>query len=261
MERATTWHDITLTARSVDDSLELLEAAVADHRPLPTHLCNAYTLTLAERDERLADVLRRPGALNLVDGVSVRWVLQMAGNPEARTSRGPTLFHEGIRRMGKGVRQVFLGGTPATAEAMRRRLTAEGIIGDGSAVISPPFEEMTPRVLQDYVDTVRALQPDIVWVGLGTPKQDYVVEHVAHQLSVPAVAVGAAFDFYAGTVREAPEFLRDTGLEWTYRLATEPARLWRRYLVGNSVFLRSSVPVILTGRSQRGRAPVTAGLP
>jgi N-acetylglucosaminyldiphosphoundecaprenol N-acetyl-beta-D-mannosaminyltransferase len=258
MESTTTWHGITLAAHPVAASLDTLEQAAKRHRALPTHLCNAYTLTLADRDERLADVLRRPGALNLVDGVPVRWVLQMAGTPDVRTSRGPTLFREGIERLGRGARQVFLGGSPVTAAAMRRRLVAEEIVADESAVISPPFEDISPDVLERYVDELSPLRPDIVWVGLGTPKQDYVVEHLAHALSVPAVAVGAAFDFYAGTVREAPAFLRDTGLEWTYRLAADPARLWRRYVFGNTAFLRTSMPVIVTGRRRRGRAVAAA---
>lgn len=77
---------------------------------------------------------------------------------------------------------------------------------------------------------------DIVWVGLGTPKQDFEVKRLAHA-GFTAAAVGAAFDFSAGTKREAPEWMTRVSLEWLYRFASEPARLWRRYLIGNIVFL------------------------
>jgi N-acetylglucosaminyldiphosphoundecaprenol N-acetyl-beta-D-mannosaminyltransferase len=80
--------------------------------------------------------------------------------------------------------------------------------------------------------------PDIVWVGLGTPKQDFWVAHFRTMLEAPVlIAVGAAFDFHSGGVRQAPRWMMKCGLEWFYRLCREPRRLWRRYLVGNVVFL------------------------
>jgi N-acetylglucosaminyldiphosphoundecaprenol N-acetyl-beta-D-mannosaminyltransferase len=80
----------------------------------------------------------------------------------------------------------------------------------------------------------------VLWIGLGTPRQDYLVHLLAPQLSIPVVPVGAAFDFWSGAIKEAPRVLQGTGLEWVYRLAKEPRRLWRRYLLGNPRFVLSA---------------------
>jgi N-acetylglucosaminyldiphosphoundecaprenol N-acetyl-beta-D-mannosaminyltransferase len=90
--------------------------------------------------------------------------------------------------------------------------------------------------LREAARRMAGARPDIVWVGLGTPRQDEVVDRLRELLPVTFVAVGAAFDFIAGTKRQAPAWMQERGLEWAFRLATEPRRLWRRYLVGNSVF-------------------------
>ncbi len=104
-------------------------------------------------------------------------------------------------------------------------------------VDSPPFRPLTPDEEDALVDRVRSSGADIVWVGLGTPKQDQFVDEFRDRLGVTLVAVGAAFDFLAGTKREAPMWARTHGLEWAFRLLSEPGRLWKRYLLGNVSFL------------------------
>ena len=94
-------------------------------------------------------------------------------------------------------------------------------------------EEEHRRIERDLLAT----RPHFVWVGLGTPQQDYFVSAWARRVPAVFLAVGAAFDFLSGNKREAPNWLHDTGLEWTFRLVTEPRRLWKRYLIGNSIFL------------------------
>ncbi len=106
----------------------------------------------------------------------------------------------------------------------------------GSA--SPPFRPMTPAERFSQDEDIRTSGAAFVWVGLGTPKQDFEAARICHQLGVTTVAVGAAFDFLARTKREAHPLLRQLGLEWAHRLATEPRRLWRRYLFGNIRFMR-----------------------
>jgi len=84
---------------------------------------------------------------------------------------------------------------------------------------------------------ISATTPDIVWIGLGTPKQDWEARRLAASIGATTIAVGAAFDFAAGTVMEAPKWVRTIGFEWFFRLCSQPKRLWRRYLIGNSRFL------------------------
>ena len=104
---------------------------------------------------------------------------------------------------------------------------------------SPPFRELSATELKEQDERIRSSGATCVWVGLGTPKQDYEVSRLAAALPVTALAVGAAFDFLAGSVPQAPRWLQRSGLEWCYRLAREPKRLAKRYLWGNPRFLLS----------------------
>jgi N-acetylglucosaminyldiphosphoundecaprenol N-acetyl-beta-D-mannosaminyltransferase len=103
--------------------------------------------------------------------------------------------------------------------------------------LSPKFGDFDAKEIRRIDSAIRESHANIVWVGLGTPKQDYEATRISQTCNVPAVAVGAAFDFLAGTKNEAPQFLQGIGLEWLYRLLSEPRRLWRRYLIGNLQFL------------------------
>lgn len=106
---------------------------------------------------------------------------------------------------------------------------------------SPPFRSLSEAELDAQDELILRSGADIVWVGLGTPKQDHEVRRLADSLHVTACAVGAAFDFTAGTKREAPKWMTRVGLEWTFRLISEPRRLWKRYLIGNFVFLAAII--------------------
>ena len=108
-------------------------------------------------------------------------------------------------------------------------------------VESPPFRVLSADELAQQDDRVLSSGADIVWVGLGTPKQDIESERLAAALPIVAVAVGAAFDFTAGTLQEAPAWMKSVGLEWFYRLIKEPRRLWKRYVFGNLRFLKAAL--------------------
>ncbi len=95
--------------------------------------------------------------------------------------------------------------------------------------------------LDDVSKRVNAADPDIVWVALGTPKQDFCTAALCKMVQRPCVGVGAAFDFVAGTISEAPAFFQKFGIEWIYRFASEPRRLWKRYVFGNFTFIRSAL--------------------
>ena len=117
--------------------------------------------------------------------------------------------------------------------AVRRHYRRAAVVGTDS----PPFRSLSDEERAHQADRIRASGAQIVWVGLGTPKQDFEVARLARELPLVFVAVGAAFDFVAGTKRQAPQWMQRNGLEWTFRLASEPGRLWRRYLFGNARFV------------------------
>lgn len=212
----------------------LLRAAVARQR-LEVHLCNAYTLSLVGRDSRLMDCLRSAD-LNLPDGTPVSWLGRKWG--ASGPVRGPQLVQD-VAMAGQelGIRHFLYGGAPGVADHMAANLRqiAPGIEIAGTE--SPPFRDLTYEDLAATAARITAAGADMVWIGLGTPKQDYAVADLGALLDLPLAPVGAAFDFLAGTVKPAPAWLHGSGLEWVYRLGAEPRRLWRRYLFGNPRFL------------------------
>jgi len=226
------------------DALSLAQAVSAiverppSDRAAAVHLCNAYTLSLARSRPDLAATLNR-GDLNLADGMPLVWIGRLLGfGHMAGRVYGPDLMLA-VCRAGRerGLRHYLYGSGPGTVALLADRLreAAPGLAIVG--VDSPPFRPLDAGEEQDLVARIKASRADVVWVGLGTPGQDEFVDRFRDRLDATLVAVGAAFDFHAGVKRQAPRWLRDHGLEWAFRLATEPRRLWRRYLLGNSSFL------------------------
>jgi N-acetylglucosaminyldiphosphoundecaprenol N-acetyl-beta-D-mannosaminyltransferase len=226
---------VPIAALSTTRAAIALVDAAADRRPFEVHLCNAYTLSLVDDDARLREALLHAD-LNLADGAPVAWLGHRSGM--SGPVRGPSLLVAACRegRM-HGLRHYFYGGAPGVAEAAAEQLrqSAPGLLVAG--VESPAFKEPDRADLVALAERLVDVEADIVWLGLGTPRQDYVVPPLAQLSGRTVVPVGAAFDFLAGTVRQAPSALQSTGLEWIYRLAADPRRLWRRYLVGNPRFL------------------------
>jgi len=210
------------------------------------HLVNAYSIALAHKDPRYAHLLANSSA-NFPDGRPLTW-WKLRNGRRLQQVRGPQLF-EDVMHSGQesDVRHYLLGAseeTLAQLEAnLRARYSGVNIVGR----FSPPFRKMTTDEIRLQDESIVDSSADIVWVGLGTPKQDWEVERIARSLPVLAIAVGAAFDFSAGTKRTAPEWVSRLGLEWFFRLMSEPRRLWKRYLIGNAVFLWS----VLTHRSNQ----------
>lgn len=195
------------------------------------HLVNVYTLALADKDPELKALLQRPDAVNLLDSTPLVWLARRRGLvPTSRmATRGPGMFLDSLAGSAhQRIRHFLLGGTPQTLSALSHQIQIQtGALQVGS--YSPSFDGLPE---QDYrqAETLDSASPDVVWVGLGTPKQDVEAARLAAQGRL-AIAVGAAFDFLAGTRPEAPKSLRGSGFEWVFRLVTEPRRLWRRYLL------------------------------
>jgi N-acetylglucosaminyldiphosphoundecaprenol N-acetyl-beta-D-mannosaminyltransferase len=202
------------------------------------HLVNAYTIALAHKDQRYADLLTSSSA-NFPDGRPLTW-WKLHNGRRLQQIRGPQLFEE-VMQIGResDVRHYLLGSSDETLAkleaSLRARYSGIKIVGR----FSPPFRKMTDSETCHQDKTIVDSSAEIVWVGLGTPKQDWEVARIAETLPVLAIAVGAAFDFSAGTKHMAPDWISKIGLEWLFRLASEPKRLWRRYLIGNFVFLWS----------------------
>ncbi|MFF5013632.1 WecB/TagA/CpsF family glycosyltransferase [Streptomyces sp. NPDC001165] len=238
--------------------------ALSTPRGSDVHLSNAYTLALADQDAELESLLRS-ASLNLPDGQSVVWASRLLHRgttlPSTRVY-GPDLLLDVFEQsQNTDVRHYLLGSTPQVLDALhgelRRRFPRAQIVG----TCSPPFRTLTVEELLRQAEDIRTAEADIVWVGLGTPKQDHWAADLCGQLPVVAVAVGAAFDFIAGTKPQAPPWMRRNGLEWAFRLGCEPRRLWRRYLFGNARFLWGVTRQLARGGAPRARSRPTGREP
>jgi N-acetylglucosaminyldiphosphoundecaprenol N-acetyl-beta-D-mannosaminyltransferase len=140
------------------------------------------------------------------------------------------------RNTGARYRHFFYGGAPGVGERLAENLQRRYGIGV-AGTYAPPFRPLTDKEEKEVAEFVQAAAPDLLWVGLSTPKQERWMHEHRHRLKVPVMlGVGAAFDFQIGKVKQAPAWMRENGLEWLFRLVQEPKRLWRRYLVHGSVF-------------------------
>lgn len=231
---------LTLTTPADVAKLICETASLRQHGGQDIHLINAYSVALAESDTSYRQCLR-DASHNLPDGKPLAWVTTLSAAP-LKQVRGPALF-ESVFDLGRdyGLTHFLLGSTPETLDlleaALGQRYPGVQIVGK----YSPPFRELTDLDLDLQDSHILKSNPHIVWVGLGTPKQDLEARRLARDKGFFAIAVGAAFDFSAGTKKEAPRWIGQLGFEWLYRFASEPRRLWRRYLVGNFVFLRAVV--------------------
>lgn len=165
------------------------------------------------------------------DGMAVVWLAKLKGHPEVSRVYGPDLLMESCKRgLELGWRHYFLGGTTEAKEELKKVLQSHfpGIQITGQ--LSPPFRALTPEEEKNIVNEINAGSPDILWVGFGSPTQELWMHNHLGKINVPVmVGVGAAFDFLSGRKRQAPHWIQRIGMEWLFRLLSEPARLWPRY--------------------------------
>jgi N-acetylglucosaminyldiphosphoundecaprenol N-acetyl-beta-D-mannosaminyltransferase len=201
-------------------------------------LTNVHTTVESQRSAKLRAAVDR-AFLSVPDGMPLTWILRRRGHTETEKVTGiefiPLVASLGLEM---DLRHFFYGGAPGVAVRAGQRLEQmiPGVHVVGAA--APPFGETPGWATEEQRDEVRRTRPHVLWVGLGAPKQELWMTQMAEELDVPImIGVGAAFDYIAGSKPYAPAYLRHVGLEWLFRLAVEPRRLWRRYLVGNVTFL------------------------
>lgn len=172
------------------------------------------------------------------DGMPIAWLLRRAAQPQAERLCGPDLMPAVIARSQQfGYRHFLYGSNESTLASLTAQLLARFPAAIVVGSYSPPYRDLTASEERDVISRLNAAKPDIIWVGLGAPKQDRWMATYRDQLDAPVlIGVGAAFDFLAGTVRRAPRFVQRSGLEWVYRIVQEPRRLWKRYLYSNFRF-------------------------
>ena len=201
---------------------------------------NAHSFVVAQKDAAFAEALLSADAL-LPDGISIVKACQWLKTQDATVERiaGADLFaYEMGKLEEKGGTCFFLGSSPETLALIEKK-AAEVYPHIRVISSSPPFKPaFSPEESHAMVEAVNAADPDLLWVGMTAPKQEKWLHDHWDELDIRchAGAVGAVFDFFAGTVERAPQKWIDLGLEWFYRLIKEPRRTWRRYLINNPVF-------------------------
>jgi N-acetylglucosaminyldiphosphoundecaprenol N-acetyl-beta-D-mannosaminyltransferase len=230
---------VGVNALQISDVVARMEEWIAQRGPCRTiAVTGMHGIMEAHHDPAFKKILNS-SSLVVPDGMPLVWLGRLKGNNLKRRVYGPELMTSFCEISAKkGYRHFLYGGAPGVAEKLAGKLANQfpGLVIAGT--YSPPFRPVTAEEDTEIMRTISAAQPDVLWVGLSTPKQERWMDAHHGLLTVPVlVGVGAAFDIHSGLKKQAPAWMRENGLEWLFRLVQEPKRLWRRYILYGSEFL------------------------
>ena len=243
---------VGISRLTLESAVDAVLAALGEGRQGYVTVTGVHGVSECQGDEELRQI-HNASLLSTPDGMPMTWMgrLQGAGAEQMSRVYGPDLMLRMLDRgAGEGLRHYFFGGCEGVAELLKEKLLEQFSDAQIVGTYTPPFRPLTEDEELWLVEELNELRPDCVWVGLSTPKQErfmsgflsrYGAESTGKgpRLSEPLVmfGVGAAFDFHAGLIPQAPGWMQQSGLEWLFRLFKEPRRLWRRYLKNNPLFL------------------------
>jgi N-acetylglucosaminyldiphosphoundecaprenol N-acetyl-beta-D-mannosaminyltransferase len=242
---------IPVSTTSYQGVLDAISSRPRD-RAMVVTVCNVHSVMSARRNYELRDAIGE-SEIATPDGVPLVWGLRRLGRPEQSRVYGPELMRRAlVESEERGWKHYLYGSTPETLNLLEKAIESLAPMAQIVGSHSPPFRQLTDDEAEAALDAIRASDADIVWVGLGMPKQELWMHAVRDRLTgIAVVGVGAAFDFIAGTKKQAPGWVQRAGMEWLYRLAQEPRRLWRRYIWNNPMFAVLLVEQILRTRLRR----------
>lgn len=219
-------------------ALERIERWIERRTPAYVTVTGVHGVMESQRDPELLRIHNQAGMVT-PDGMPMVWLSRLRGFKHVRRVYGPDLMLDACARSQQtGWRHYFYGGGEGVADLLARNLVERFPGLHVAGTFCPPFRPMTEAEDRELIERINASGADIVWVGLSTPKQEYWMARHVGRISAPVlIGVGAAFDFHAGLKPQAPRWMQQSGMEWFFRLVTEPRRLWKRYLVNNTGFL------------------------
>jgi len=229
---------VGVSAITMDMALDVIDGWIADGRQDYVCVTSVHGVIESQSDLELRSILNQAGLVT-PDGMPLVWISRLRNNHHVGRVYGPDLMTAVCSTsVARGYRHFLYGGAAGVperlADQLRRNFPGIQIVGG----YSPPFRPLTPEEDEAVIREINESKADIVWVGLSTPKQEYWMADHLDRLEAPVmVGVGAAFDFLAGMKAQAPRWIQRSGLEWCYRLVTEPRRLWRRYLTIVPLFM------------------------
>ena len=222
--------NVRISAINMDQALEAIQYWIAHRDHHYVCVTPAHSIMDCYFNPELRTIFNQSG-LTTPDGMSVVWTLRLMGHKHVGRVYGPDLMRALCQQsLEHGYRHYFYGGAPGVVEELERRLIREYPQLKIAGHYTPPFGPVSEQEDQKIIEHIRAANPDILWVGISSPRQEiWMAEHV-DQLDVPAlIGVGAAFDFLSGHKPQAPNWIQQSGLEWLYRFIREPRRMWPRY--------------------------------
>lgn len=240
-----------ISMTTYEEVLAALDARPAD-RATVVAVCNVHSVMSARRDPELLDAISNADVAT-PDGVPLVWGLRWTAHKEQQRVYGPELMRKALLDSDRhGWSHYLYGSSNETLDALVARISTFAPNAEIVGRLSPPFRPLTAHEEERHIASIRASGADIVWVGLGMPKQELWMHRMRSRLpGVALIAVGAAFDFLAGTKKQAPGWMQRAGLEWAYRLLNEPRRLWRRYVWNNPAFVVLLMRQLLGARFRR----------
>lgn len=200
-------------------------------------ICNVHSVVTARQNRLFRGVLFNAD-MATPDGMPLTWMLRQMGHPAQQRINGPDLMWKYCQRAAQSGESIFLyGGTQATLDTLAQKLRLSFPDITIAGCYSPPFRELSATEDAEITAQINASGANIVFVSLGCPKQELWMAAHRGKIHAVMVGVGAAFDYHAGTLQRAPRYMQEHGLEWLHRLYSEPRRLWKRYMVTNSIFI------------------------
>ena len=229
---------VGISAINMSMALDTIEEWISKDDPNYVCVTPVHGIMECRKDPALRRILNTSG-MTTPDGMPLVWLSRLKGFRNVRRVYGPDLMLALCEHSKtKNYKHFFYGGAEGVPEqlaaSLRQRFPDLSVVG----TYSPPFRPLTPEEDDQVIQMINEADPDVVWVSLTTPKQDHWMAAHVGRLNAPVlIGVGAAFDFHSGRKRQAPVWMQHSGLEWLFRLLTEPRRLWYRYLVYNPLFI------------------------
>lgn len=228
----------------MSDTVQTIDRFIAQGGTHQIVTLNVNVITIACRD---AEFMKIINAADLVvpDGVPLLWAARLLGTPLSGRVNGTDLVYACCKlAVQKGYRVYVLGAAPGIGMLAAERLIRECPGLQVAGVYAPPYGDFSPAEREKMIRQIVSVRPHILFVALGAPKQDTWIYEQRDTINVPVcVGIGGSLDLISGKIKRAPRWMQRRGLEWLYRLFREPKRLWKRYLIGNTVFMGSIISV------------------
>lgn len=226
-----------IDALSWDEAINTIFAWGKNHESRYVAICNVHSVVTALQDKTHSDVLNAAD-MATCDGMPITWSLRKLGYTTQQRINGPDLMWKYCEVAEKtGQKIYFYGSTDDTLNLLKAKLVASFPALQIAEMYSPPFRELTEIEDTEIVKRLNDSGANVIFIGLGCPRQELWMHQHRGKINAVMIGVGAAFNYHAGTIQRAPLWMQNAGLEWLHRLASDPRRLWKRYLVTNSIFI------------------------